>query len=66
MKMKCDYCGKVTSHTFIGKQDYPKFTVEMYDCDKCGSTHSVKVTGTDKPDNTGNKGIGYQEWNDWE
>lgn len=63
MKMKCDYCGKVTEHKYIGTKDFPKFALEMYDCDKCGSTHSVKVPGSDKRENTGE----YQEWSSgWE
>jgi len=61
MKLKCDYCGRVTEHTFIGTNEFPKFTLELYDCTKCGSTHSVKVNnGSDKPGKTDNGGD--DEW----
>jgi len=61
MKLKCDYCGRVTEHTFIGTQESPKYTLELYDCVKCGSTHSVKVsTGSTKNDKADNGGD--DEW----
>lgn len=43
MKMRCDYCRRSTEHTYIGKQEFPKYTLELYNCNKCQSTHTVKV-----------------------
>lgn len=65
MKLKCDYCGKVTEHTPIGTQEFPKYTLELYNCKQCGSTHSVKVSnGPNKPGKADN--YGDDEWvNGW-
>ena len=60
MKMKCDYCGKVTEHVYIGTKEFPNSTLDMYDCVKCKSTHSVKVGNGTNGGNSGNGG--YVEW----
>lgn len=63
-QMWCEYCKKTTNHKYIGKNKFPKYTVEMYDCKVCGSTHSEKVGDSSDNGNindNGNNG-GYQEW----
>lgn len=39
--MKCDYCGRDTRHKYSGSQKFPHYTIELYNCVECGSTHSV-------------------------
>ncbi len=59
-QMWCEYCKKTTSHKHIGKNKFPKCTVEMYDCKVCSSTHSEKVGDSSDSGDSGNGG--YQEW----
>ena len=63
MKMKCDYCRCHTEHTYVGTQEFPKYTLELYNCNKCQSTHSVKVGNSTNGSGSGNSGNGsYVEW----
>ena len=65
MKMRCDYCRRSTEHTYVGKQEFPKYTLELYNCVNCQSTHSIKVAGNsgNSNDNNSNSGNGgYVEW----
>ena len=65
MKMQCDYCGKVTEHRYTCTKEFPNATLEMYDCVKCKSTHTVKVGNGTNGGNSGNSSSGnggYQEW----
>jgi hypothetical protein len=36
--MYCKVCRRVTRHTFIGPQEFPMKTYDLYDCPDCGNT----------------------------
>lgn len=39
-RMWCEYCQEATKHEFIGVQEFPSSSINLYDCVVCGSTHT--------------------------